>query len=413
MSSRGRLMSLCLSAKRTSLVGIFLSLSLLVVLVGAPVARAGAQIFPVEPSIALPSVVDTGVFSDDFNGDELPDTLVYLAQGTPSLLVLLSRKDSAPTQVLTSLSPTCGGQPLAVADVNGDQKLDVVLACSGTSLAVLLGNGDGTFQAPILNAFPSTVGSLALADFNGDGLPDVVYLITTSAEFAVALNESGGHFGTPNTYPLTTLTLPTAIASGDFNGDGKQDLIFANAQGSATYVLGNGNGTFGSPQALPANVGAFTVADFNRDGYSDLAYSTVIDDPDLGQPFYTNLAVLLGSTNGLATSGQTIPTNGSQAGFLVAVDLTGSGNLDLVQGSPTNTLVFLGDGKGNFSPPSLMLPILSLVLRTSMATDFLIWPEAQATHPHCLSLQATEMGVSRPFPTPPTDKLRRRSPLPT
>jgi hypothetical protein len=358
-SWRDPLMSLPFSARLT--LGVT-SLSLFLLPPG--MAQATAPLFPVEPSITLTNAtgVWTSTYSEaflpgDFNGDGLLDSVAMLGANNPSgtnILVLLSNKGNAPNQVLTPVS--CPPSTMATADLNKDGKLDLVLYCGGNYLQAYLGNGDGTFQTPILEATPTSPGSFALADFNGDGFPDLAYL--TTGGFAIALNMGNGHFGNSQTYTLTEPANFLTIASGDFNGDGKQDLIFGSLTGSAAYVLGNGNGTFGAQQALPGNFNQFVVGDFNHDGYSDVAYFSANVNPQDNYP--SNLVVLPGGSNGLAATGQTIATNGSlMPFFLVAADLTGSGNLDLVLeniGSsnvspPSNTQVFLGDGKGNFSPP--------------------------------------------------------------
>jgi hypothetical protein len=217
--SRGSLIFLRSSATKSFALALFFSS--LTILVNAPQAQAATQIFPVEPSISVPSVMSLKVISGDFNGDGRADTLMVVGQGTSSLLVLLSKQNAAPTQVLMSLSSipsACSGSSIAAADVNHDQKLDVVLACA-TYVAVFLGEGDGTFQAPILSTFPTGTASFVLSDVSNDGLPDLVYLPTPAAsQFAVSLNQSGGHFGAPSTYTITGINQPSTIAAGDFNG---------------------------------------------------------------------------------------------------------------------------------------------------------------------------------------------------
>ena len=251
--------------------------SMLLFLLPAGMAQATSPLFLVESSMTIVNVpggsttAGGAFFPGDFNGDGLLDSVAMLGTNNPSvgsILVLLSNKGHAPTQVLTPVS--CSTLDLATADLNNDGKLDLVLYCGGNYLQAYLGNGDGTFQTPILEATPTAPGYFALADFNGDGFPDLAYL--TSGGLAIALNPGNGHFGDSQTYTLTEPANFFTIVSGDFNGDGKQDLIFGSLNGSASYVLGNGNGTFGAQQALPAHFNQFVVGDFNHDGYSDVAY---------------------------------------------------------------------------------------------------------------------------------------------
>jgi hypothetical protein len=356
-------MSLLLPALQRCRTTYFLTLVLLSVLLFSGIAKGATPLFPVEPSMTLPQnsqvlplTPGPTFLSGDFNGDGLSDSVALLGSNliASDLLVLLNNKGSAPSQVVTPLS-NCNYPSMAAADLNQDKKLDLVLYCGANYLQALLGNGDGTFQTPILVQTTANPRAFTLADFNGDGLPDVAYLTLTG--FSIALNQGGGHFGNSQSYPLAGAQGFASIASGDFNGDGKQDLIFAMGSGSAAYLLGNGDGTFGAPENLSGTVQQLTVGDFNRDGYSDVAYFTPSLSSNPGNP---GVVVLLGGSGGLAATGATIAAIGSVASFLTAVNLTSSGNLDLVLGNnngaaslpqPSNTLVFLGDGKGGFHAP--------------------------------------------------------------
>jgi hypothetical protein len=339
---------------------------LLSVLLPSKMAAAATPVFPVEPSITLPLntyllplTYSPTFVSGDFNGDGLADAAALIGDNgaASGILVLLNTKGGAPTQVTTALS-SCTTPTMAAADVNQDQKLDLVLYCGSNYLLAFLGNGDGTFQTPIVEQTPTYPRIFALADFNNDGLPDLAYLTTTG--FSIALNTGGGHFGTSQSYPLTGVANFETIASGDFNGDGKQDLAFATGSGAtpgpAAYVLGNGDGTFGAPATISGTIQQITVGDFNGDGYSDLAYFTPAD-PTSPIP---SVVVLPGGSSGLADTGVAIPAIGATPSFLTAVSLTGSGKLDLVLLNNTetlavpiqsNALIFLGDGKGDFQNP--------------------------------------------------------------
>jgi hypothetical protein len=176
---------------------------------------------------------------------------------------------------------------VAVGYFNADWYQDIAVApqTSGNSISVLLGNGEGTFQAPLsfdLGAPPS-IRSLAVGDFNNDGSQDLVANNTNSV--SVLLGDGDGTFQAPllfNTGPAGA----RSVAVGDFNSDHTEDLAVAidsgGGSGGFSVLLGIGNGTFrpgsffgrppGSP-AVPSTPGAATsiaVGDFNSDGIHDL-----------------------------------------------------------------------------------------------------------------------------------------------
>jgi hypothetical protein len=326
-------------------------------------ANAAAQVFPVEPSVTLPLNTELvpvtagpSILSGDFNGDGLADSVVLEegANNATNVLVLLTVKGGAPTAATTPLA-NCSGPSMGAADLNQDQKLDLVVYCGAMYVLAFLGNGDGTFQTGIVSQTSSYPASFTLADFNKDGLPDLAYLTDTG--FAVALNTGGGHFGMSQSTPLTGFSYIGNIGSGDFNNDGKQDLAFASQSGSAAFVLGNGDGTFGTAVTIPGTVTQVAVGDYNDDGYSDLAYFTSTYN---GLTLNPAIVVLIGGSGGLADSGVAIPAADASPSFLTAIKLAPGGNLDLVLGNnngattlsqPANTFIFLGDGKGGFHQP--------------------------------------------------------------
>jgi len=149
-----------------------------------------------------------------------------------------------------------GNSPVSVAigDLNGDSKSDLVVANSldaglGT-VSVLLGKGDGTFgSAP---ASPLTVGmqpnSVKVGDLNGDSKPDLVVANLGSNTVSVLLGNGDGTFASAPGSPVTVGNAPASVAIGDFNRDGKRDLAVANRDSSTVSVLlGHGDGTFAQP----------------------------------------------------------------------------------------------------------------------------------------------------------------------
>jgi Bacterial Ig-like domain (group 3)/FG-GAP-like repeat len=269
----------------------------------------------------------------------------------------------APRSAIQAVEPTGG---TSFADVNNDKKLDAVFVCNGY-ISVALGNGDGTFQAPAYYAVNNGTEPL-LVDLNGDGYLDIVSTLVTSRAVlgvAVLLNNGSsgpGVFASSQLYPLPTNASSLPMVAGDFNGDGKQDLLttVSGPQGSSLYpvtggvsiLFGKGDGTLRSAvtQSTPA-FGSFTTGDFDGDGVTDLALllnsaSFAID---------TSVQILLGSTSGTFAPGASVPiaatagTATGSAGPMAAVALSENGPLDLVV-SNTVLNVFRGDGKGNFTP---------------------------------------------------------------
>ena len=171
---------------------------------------------------------------------------------------------------------------VAVADFNGDGIQDLVTPnWSSNTISVLLGNGAGGFTPA--TGSPFYVGAapayVAAGDFNGDGIPDVA--VAFPGGVAVLLGNGSGGFSTAEGSPFATGANPRSVVVADFNGDGFEDLATANQIGSnITVLLGNGTGNFtaapGSPLALAASPSYLVVGDFNGDGASDLA----VDLPD-------------------------------------------------------------------------------------------------------------------------------------
>ena len=233
----------------------------------------------------------------DFNRDGKLD-LVVANRGSgannftdSSVLVLMGNGDGT-FQPAVAYGPVANPYSIKVGDFNGDGNLDLAVAnggvipsYDGAGVSVLLGNGDGTFQSAVTYEAGVHCYDLAVGDFNGDGKPDLAVRAVWPERFGVLLGNGDGTFQAPAAY--SPVGNPFSLAVGDFNGDGRLDLALAiGPSGPVSVLLGNGDGTFQTAANYTAGtypVGA-AVGDFNGDGKPDLA---VVDNAS------TNVAVLL------------------------------------------------------------------------------------------------------------------------
>src|SRR5262249_5109621 len=156
-------------------------------------------------------------------------------------------------------------------DFNNDRIPDLVVASSST-ITVLLGNGDGTFQTPRILNTNINPSSLAASDFNSDGNLD---LVVGGSSFGpgmvmVLLGNGAGTFETPKSF--TTANTISALATGEFNGDGLPDFVTASQNtNSVSVFLGNGDGTFSQLSDIPVGRSpiAVVVGDMTNDGFAD------------------------------------------------------------------------------------------------------------------------------------------------
>ncbi len=326
----------------------------------------------------------------DVNGDGKPD--IIGVGGFPTVSVLLGNGNGtfrAPTNSDVQWEVINGGVPV---DLNGDGKVDLVIGGGpaglrpGAGIGVCFGNGDGTFQAPILYSAGTdvTVGNPVVGDFNGDGIPDVV--ASGSSGIWLFAGKGGGVFSSG----MLVLAISgdaysppvRAVATADFNGDGNLDLALTySPTGKSNGILvsfGNGNGTFQTPVFYGGSSPIFiSVADVNGDGHPDIVVpgATIYwNDGHGGFPIHTQISitgnqVAVGDVNGdhipdlVSSYGDVAlglgdhkfappinyPVANTNGWFSVVVkDLRNNGVNDIVTGLNQSVSVLLNQGNGTF-----------------------------------------------------------------
>ncbi len=242
-----------------------------------------------------------------------------------------------------------GPASVAVGDFNGDGIPDIAAADKNLNgrIAILIAKPTGGFyKARLVVAGPNPVCVVA-GDFTGDGKADLAVADWSGREVRVIPGNGDGTFDAANAKITTGLGAnPVHMRAADLNGDGKLDLVVANYNsGTVSVLIGNGDGTFQPP--VDYTVGAkprhVCIADFNHDGKPDIAVTLWGEN---------KVAVLLGNGDGTFQAARTFPVGVNPLG-VEAADLNGDGNVDLAVGIFNNDRIQIldGDGTGNFTAP--------------------------------------------------------------
>jgi hypothetical protein len=259
---------------------------------------------------------------------------------------------SGPVHTITNFS---NGPFVVVADFNEDGLPDVVVN-GATQLLVFLGHGDGSFTQPSAVAkVDQRTGWMVTGDFNHDGHVDVAIMSDAGQE--ILTGNGNGAFGYRTIYGNEgdTAQYPEGMAMADFNNDGYQDLVTVNPGGSYSVMMGKPGATFNAE--LIDNLGPFenvapVTGDFNGDGIPDVA---VLNSA------YGTVSLMMGQSNGQSPKPQTVRYKTGTRGSAFAVgDINGDGKQDLlvesdyvVDGDAAFGLL-LGNGNGTFQAPRTM-----------------------------------------------------------
>jgi uncharacterized protein (TIGR03437 family) len=303
-----------------------------------------------------------GVVVGDFNGDGIEDLAVVTLPAVPGgcspncggVQILLGTGIATSPFLAPSVLYGTSGAPvgaIAAADFNGDGHTDLVLA-TNTGVEVLINNGAGAFPNPSVRttlgaAGFSSLSSIAVADFNGDGFPDVIVGgLNTNANSAASVLLGNGSGGFPTVNSVTaTLNGIVYVATADFNNDGKADLALADSNDDVDVLIGHGDGTFQAQAATPVNLDSspllsIAVGDLNGDGRPDIVVGAVGGSVSV---FFNNGAGTFPNLGNAGTTTLTVVSGfESPVAPLVAIgDFNGDGTPDVAVADATNGGIYV------------------------------------------------------------------------
>jgi hypothetical protein len=336
--------------------------------------------------VSVPDACNYNVVVGRLRGANAPQDLILVDESvTPGIRVVLGNGDGtfqSPTFVALPSTPTAA----AVGDFNGDGKLDIAVSLFGgngqtggnlQSLAILIGHGDGTFEAPVLYQSLENAYGISVGDFNNDGKLDVV--IRNPDALALSLGNGDGTFlpgyvilTEPSTLvsvnpPGPILNGLVSVAIGDFNGDGNLDIAAAEDGERVDVLLGTGTGAFAPPvtyvnrqHQTGSGGGQIVAAKLSPGGHTDLVVNT---------GYGTTLGIFRGNGDGtFQTTPVVYPLPQYDDEGMIVADVNNDGQPDIVVGTmggrgsdPNYLTVLLNKGNGDFGPTPAQFSVVSPV----------------------------------------------------
>ena len=310
------------------------------------------------------------VLVGDVNGDNVRDTVVLTGSSSSSsnVATVLLNNGRGNFTIFTSIPLNFSAVSAALADFNEDGSLD--LAVGGNSgfsnnqsvLAIFFNNGDGVFSLQTNLSVQGSATAIETGDFNRDGAVDIAVGISSNNNFGIValfLNNGLGNFNLAGNFSVGGL--PRELEIADFNNDGVADILTINVNGNGSILLGNSSGNFqvATNFVVSSNSSSFSspliaVGDLNNDNTPDLVVSNIDS---------TSFSVLLNNGGTFSTPVQITFTDFNLRIRSIAVgQVVGDNNLDVVIGvgggfsdSISEIAIFQGNGSGAFNPANPLI----------------------------------------------------------